>query len=258
MNIRFIKDLLVKSCTLLTVSASAATLHGYFSTAKDKVTSKALAIEKARNEALQKSLQEHEAANYLDKPTNAEVQSLGNVLKEQYNGLQSIKDKLNDLLSKNPATPFEEETLASDTKYHWLSEYVKKTEDVNNTAQKILDKLGKNDDKDNFINNLPDINQIIESWNHFLQSLTFEQLGALAHFLSSLVVFICLLNLLSVIYGEYIIRILKLESRFIWLAKIIQLRRKFQLYYMLVFFTVCFINLIGIMYIDILVFFSDL
>ena len=94
------------------------------------------------------------------------------------------------------------------------------------------------------------IMQLYTNWNLFLKTLTLEELGALAHFLSSLFVLLCLINIISVIYGDFMIRYLKLETRIPKIAKIIQLRRQFQLYYMLLYFIPAILTLLAVMAIN--------
>ena len=53
-----------------------------------------------------------------------------------------------------------------------------------------------------------------------------------------------------VIYGDSKIRLLKLETRFPKIAKIIQLRRQFQLYYMLIYFIPAILTLLAVMAIN--------
>ena len=103
---------------------------------------------------------------------------------------------------------------------------------------------------------LPDLSQMLKDWNLFLKTLTFQELGALAHLLSSLFILLCLINILMVIYGDYMIRFLKLETRFPKIAKIIQIRRQFQLYYMLVYFIPAILTLLTLMYVNALILFG--
>lgn len=134
---------------------------------------------------------------------------------------------------------------------------------INKIQDNLLDNLSNLSNSINqlnlFMSNLPslsDFMQLYTNWNLFLKTLTLEELGALAHFLSSLFVLLCLINIISVIYGDFMIRYLKLETRFPKIAKIIQLRRQFQLYYMLIYFIPAILTLLAVMAINAYVLFG--
>ena len=150
------------------------------------------------------------------------------------------------------------------------------TGSLNERTEEILNKMiwrsppsdsslnkGKDSDSiyqiNNFMSNFPslsDLSKLWQNWNSFLKTLTLEELGAVAHFVSSLFVLICLINIIMVIYGDFMIRYLKLETRLPKIAKIIQLRRQFQLYYMLIYFIPAILTLLAVMAINAYVLFG--
>nr|YP_009690430.1 hypothetical protein Schpa_000052 [Schizopora paradoxa]QEG57210.1 hypothetical protein Schpa_000052 [Schizopora paradoxa] len=143
-----------------------------------------------------------------------------------------------------------------------LEQFISKIQDnlldiLNKIQDNLLDIIRKYsnsiDNMNSFMTNFPSISdflQMCKNWNLFLKTLSLEELGALSHFLSSLFVLICLINIILVIYGDFMVRLLKIETRFPKLAKIIQLRRQFQLYYMLVYFIPAILTLLAVMAIN--------
>jgi hypothetical protein len=76
----------------------------------------------------------------------------------------------------------------------------------------------------------------MNNYNDYLSSLTFEQSFAIVHILGAVVIFISLISLFSVVYGNMLIDYFQLEKRWPKLARFINLRRKFQLYYSMIDF----------------------
>lgn len=58
-----------------------------------------------------------------------------------------------------------------------------------------------------------------------------EQLGALTNFFFSTVILSSSLSLISIYFGEYLLNKFNIEERYPRIAKFINLRRKFQRYY---------------------------
>lgn len=105
-------------------------------------------------------------------------------------------------------------------------------------------------------NNFTDLfHGIIEEWNNLLHSLTLEQLAILSNTLVAFLVLTCLINIILIIYSDFLITFFKLEERFPKLAKFIQLRRKFQRFYMSLFFSISIIALIIVIYLNIRTFY---
>lgn len=84
---------------------------------------------------------------------------------------------------------------------------------------------------------------LLEAWHQyqeFLSTLSTEQIGALGHLWIFFFILMCLFSLISVFYGDWLIRYFKLEEKLPKLARFIQLRRKFQHYYLILNF-ICII-----------------
>ena len=75
------------------------------------------------------------------------------------------------------------------------------------------------------------IQNIISNITQEIVVLSTTQQNALFHICFNITIFLCVLTLIGVFYGDKIIINYKLEERYPKLARIIQLRRKFQVYY---------------------------
>lgn len=99
--------------------------------------------------------------------------------------------------------------------------------DKYNTILEIIKKSGGNEG-----NNFLDYN-IIESLNNYISSLTPIEILSFMHICGSIVILFSLFSILTIFYGEFFIQKFTLETRYPKLAKFIQLRRKFQQFYLL-------------------------
>jgi type I site-specific restriction endonuclease len=90
----------------------------------------------------------------------------------------------------------------------------------------------------------------------YLSSLPIEKVGALGHILISLAILLSVLSLISVFYGDSLIKYYNLETKFPKLAKFIQLRRKFQQYYFTLNISLIVTALLLIIYVNLIVFFN--
>jgi hypothetical protein len=80
---------------------------------------------------------------------------------------------------------------------------------------------------------LDNISDHLENINNFFINLTPEQNFALFNFSGTFVIFVTIINILFIFYGNKLIDYFNLEIRFPRLAFLINLRRKFQQYYLL-------------------------
>lgn len=150
----------------------------------------------------------------------------------------SIKNKSNSLMSKLSELniPNWEKTDA----YQDLSDFIKETENLT----KIVDSSGKS----KIISGLADFNDKFVSglskFYAYLDSLTLLQELSLFHIIMFSVIFIVVLNILGVLFGNEIIKYFNLEERFPKLGIFFKLRSKFQRYYLMwcvfILFTICF------------------
>ena len=54
------------------------------------------------------------------------------------------------------------------------------------------------------------IKDIVSNFNDFISNLNFEQLWAVSHIFSSVFIFICLINIMTVVYSDYLLNYLKM------------------------------------------------
>lgn len=74
---------------------------------------------------------------------------------------------------------------------------------------------------------------IINQYSDFLNTLTVIQKGALGHLLAAIFLLFCFTTIITIFYGETLIKYFEIEKRFPKIARFIEIRRKFQQYYFL-------------------------
>jgi|ERR1700727_359668 len=169
--------------------------------------------------------------------TNLEVQTNLGKIKESIDNIQNNVYKLSNVENNEI-----NQTLNTEI-FNTLKESVIKT---NNLIDKILEFIKANLNNNNFINN-----NILSEYNQFFDSLTFIQKGAIVHTLVSISVLFLLSNLLSVYYGDKLIIYFNLENKYPKLARFIQIRRKFQDYYIRLNALIIILILLVVIYINI-------
>jgi hypothetical protein len=103
-------------------------------------------------------------------------------------------------------------------------------EKVKTTLHKIYDLIL--DDLNNKILSKDSINQLIIKYKEFLATLEVEQIAAVVNILGFVIVLSSLVSIAMVLFGDFLIKIFNLEEKYPKLARFIQLRRKFQFYYL--------------------------
>ena len=140
-----------------------------------------------------------------------------------------------------------------------IPEVIKTSEEINEIYESVNNKLDLFLNKINtFLNNSDNKSQYLDSLQNFFDSLNYQQNLAIVHISGSLFILITLINIISIFYGEKLIIFFDLENKFPKIAKFIQLRRKFQHYYLLINIALIFIVLIIIIFINIIEFISYL
>ena len=108
--------------------------------------------------------------------------------------------------------------------------------------QKILEEMKKSS------------NNFLSDFYEYLDSLTFLQESALLHVLLFSILIISVFNILSVLFGNEIIKYFNIEERFPWLGLFFRLRIKFQRYYLIWnVFLLLFVCVLGI-YVNLLLY----
>lgn len=136
------------------------------------------------------------------------------------------------------------------------------TEKEHNNIFSVIDEL-TNDLKDYFNKFLDDSNifdfiiNFIYNWNDLLSlsQLSIEQLSALTNLTTAIVILICIFNIISVLFPNYLVTMFQLENKLQKLRYIFKLRRKFNRIY-LIFCILMIISLtLVLIYINILILF---
>jgi hypothetical protein len=150
-----------------------------------------------------------------------------------------IKNKLEDrqkLDQEYRATTKEVTSIIPEEEKKRLAENVRNSEKLDSDIQEDLKKViefinsnGRSGGLD-FIN-MDDIYKLISVYQDFLHSLTPEQFYAVLHIITGSFILICIFNVISTQFGIFIINYFKIAEKYPKLAKIIELRNKFQRYY---------------------------
>jgi len=152
-------------------------------------------------------------------------------VKQEHIISKNIFEKLKDkLLSQQ-----DKESLLNQLDLH--SENQRKSiELARKSIDEIIDIITGSGNTNNYITSISDF---INHYREFLSTLKLEQIGAIVHLSAIIFIFSCLITIVSIIYAEFLIQYFNLEVKYPKLKSFIELRRKFQHYYL-------FINLIGI------------
>jgi hypothetical protein len=102
----------------------------------------------------------------------------------------------------------------------------------NSTLQDILEKIASSSSGSSSNNFVDSFNSLLENYKSFLSTLNVEQLNAIVNFWGLIFLVACLISIAAIFYGDYLIKYFNLEVKYPRLAKFIQLRRKFQLFYL--------------------------
>lgn len=96
-------------------------------------------------------------------------------------------------------------------------------------------------------------NTILDFFNQFntgLNELTLSQIGALSHLLASIFILLCLFSIIVIIYSDFLLNYLNIESKFPVLGKYIKIRKKFQRFYLFVNFLLIIITLLALIFVN--------
>lgn len=99
-----------------------------------------------------------------------------------------------------------------------------------------------------------DINNIIENFKVYLSTLNTFELCVLFNIFISIFILFCLITIIVIYYGNFLINYFNLENKFPKLAKFIKIRHAFQEFYMLLYFSLIFISLIFMIYVNFVTF----
>jgi hypothetical protein len=122
--------------------------------------------------------------------------------------------------------------------------------DRNNSVIENIKEILENNSNSSFFN----LSELFKSYKILFDKLSFEQTLAIMNISGSVFIFISLISIITIFYGDYLTKYFKLEKRFPKLARFIQLRRQIKnvgiLFNLIFTFTILIITI----YINIIVF----
>jgi len=127
--------------------------------------------------------------------------------------------------------------------------------EVNNTMKEInkelLEIINKIDDcLTNEFTPFDIFNQIQTYYN----TLNFFQTLAITHIFAIILIFILLIDLMSIYFSDYLIERFNTKEKYPRIYKLLEIRRKFRIFYLIKDFIIILIALIALLYINILLF----
>ncbi len=197
---------------------------------------------KRRIDTLQKSLDQNSQLNNEIRKSleslNQEREMLFTNLNQLNENHQQIQSSLNKIEENN--------TLNVEN----ISKSTDLLKDLNKSYETFLEFISEigGSDKTNFT---IDTN-LLDSLNNYISTLTPLETLSVLHICGSLVILFSLFSILSVFYGEFFIQKFSIENKFPKLAKFIQIRRKYQQFYLLTQFLLIFVILILSTIVDVL------
>jgi hypothetical protein len=249
----------------LTFVSIGASLHGYSLTLKSHLAERKILEVEKQNKLLESANKELLNEQIATEPQRTKVESVITHNSELNDSALHEAAKIKDIATDIANNNYNGEQLANKNKdlSHHLDNYEKVVETSNKYLTEVKDYLekvrgsGSGSQTNNF---LDDITNIYSSILQHISSMSMEQQGALFHISAAIGIFLCLLTIISIIYGDMLIKYFNLEEKYPKLAKIIQLRRKFQQYYLFINTLIIIVILILIISVNLfyLLIFKDL
>ena len=127
----------------------------------------------------------------------------------------------------------------------------KEVENLTGILNSILNEISKNN-SNNFIgeNLLTLIKDFLTNWNNMLSQLTFEQTICLGNLVSSVFILLCILNIISTLYSNFLLDYFKLETKYPKLGKLLKIRVQFRRYYLILNFSIVIFTLLALIYLN--------
>lgn len=88
-----------------------------------------------------------------------------------------------------------------------------------------------------------------------LSQLTLEQTICLGNLISSVFILLCIFNILGLMYSNFLIDYLNLETKFLKLSRLFKIRVHFRRYYLTLNFIIIIITLLVLIYLNFVSFF---
>jgi hypothetical protein len=174
-----------------------------------------------------------------------EVETKLNLLRDNLDNVVENSTKLSTALPKNQVTDIINTDIIID-KSKDLTESVNKTSTILDEIIKLIS------DPTSSYSNLS-INEIYTQYINFLSTLTTTQVGAIAYTIVSVFLIYLLINILLIFYGDKLIDHFNIEDKYPKLGKFINLRRKFQDFYIVSNTLLGIFLLLYLLYINLLI-----
>jgi hypothetical protein len=178
------------------------------------------------------------------------------IIKNNLESAQESMKELNNIFEQVKETSVVDQSKFVSEHFNSINEKLNKG---NEGICKILDCLNNIDKKsfiptNNLSDNLKDIVNYLHEVNNYMGSLTFEQNVSLVNISGCIIIGISMFSIVIILLGNKAIDILKLDQHFPKLKKFIELRLKFQKYYLILDFSIITVILIIMVCINILLF----
>jgi hypothetical protein len=127
---------------------------------------------------------------------------------------------------------------------------------ISSDSNKIINEIAdiiKNNSNNKFLGDENFIKEFMDKFNEYLLTLSIDQICVLSNLLLGNLILVCLFNIVTIYYGDVLIKYLSLETKYPKLANIINLRRKVlnvSMFFNLlsIFFLIVIIMLVDISY----------
>jgi hypothetical protein len=83
-----------------------------------------------------------------------------------------------------------------------------------------------------------------------LAQLSLEQTICLGNLVSSIFIFLCVLNILSVMYSNFLLNYFNLEVKYPKLGRLLKVRDTFRRYYLILNFSIIILTLLTLIYLN--------
>jgi len=171
--------------------------------------------------------------NVLNKVNNLTVKASENLdsISQNKGVIDHLVEKLND-----PNLDEAQRELITGVYNRTIEAQADSLEKANKTLKEILESINPSINSPNEINIINQINNFfdnpVENIRIFAATLDIEQLIAFINASGQVFIFTCFLSVGATLYSDFLLTYFKLETKYPKIAKYIELRRKFQRYYL--------------------------
>jgi len=230
-NINQIFQKVLKNLSIVGVSLSI------FNTYSNQITVQSLrdVLENERNKNHELSMKINNLVTENESNDKIEI-VLRKSLDDQGNKMDLLNNKINNMIDNKLFN----ETTVTDVK--------NTVKDVNKELLEIINKI---DDCIN--NNFVDLN-IFDKIITYINSLNYFQSLALSHLFTIILIFILLIDLMSVYFSDYLIENFNIKEKYPRIYKLLEIRRKFRIFYIIKDFIIIIVALIALAILNIMLF----